>query len=129
MTTQKFCAAVQYGDFKGTAAADKSDNHDLRKYLESKNLINEGEFLVGVEMYSGEVHGPEQNKPVHVTVLLTKLDKFETVKAAIESGKPLNVREVRFELSLSQFFGMFKRFEICISNAGMLTNLEYNSEE
>lgn len=129
MNTQSFRAGVQYGDFKGSAAADRSDNYDLRKYLESQNLIQAGEFLIAVEMFSGEVHQPEQNKPVYVNALLTKHEKFETVKAAIESGQPLNVRRVRLELSLGQFFGMFKRFHICISNSGMLTDMQYTFEE
>lgn len=129
MNTETFRAGVQYGDFKGTAAADRSDNHDLKKYLENHKLIEADEFLIAVEMFSGEVHEPEQNKAIFVTALLTKHEKFETVKAAIESGQPLHVRKVHLKLSLSQFFGMFKRFKICLSNDGMLTNFEYTSEE
>ncbi|KAK62978.1 hypothetical protein AZ22_4072 [Bordetella bronchiseptica 980-2] len=38
----------------------------------------------------------------------------------MESGEPLKVRKIRFEMGLNEFFGLFKRFEICISSHGLI---------
>lgn len=122
MHQRPFKASVQYNDLTGTVAADRSDQHSLLAYLQQHKLILADEHLVGVEMLSGEVHAKTQEKPVHVTALVTSLEGFDTVKAAVESGVPLEVRQINLEMTLAEFFGLFKRFEVSLSNGGLLTN-------
>jgi hypothetical protein len=81
-------------------------------------------MLVGVSMWSGEVHERTQNETVYVTAILTKAEGYENVKAAVDSGNPLQVRRVRFDMHLNEFFGLFKRFEICISSGGLIDRKE-----
>lgn len=51
-------------------------------------------MLVGVSMWSGEVHERTQDETVYVTAILTKAEGYENVKAAVDSGNPLQVRRV-----------------------------------
>ena len=85
MTQEKFYASVQYGDMKGTASADRHDQYTMEKYLEEKGLIQPDEMLVGVSMWSGEVHERTQDETVYVTAILTKAEGYENVKAAVDS--------------------------------------------
>ncbi|MNC50288.1 hypothetical protein D3C75_995210 [compost metagenome] len=123
MRQEKFRAGVQYDDFKGTAAADRHDRNDFSTYLKQKGLIHDEEFLVGVEMWSGEVHGPVQDKPVSVTALITDLKG--DIDEAAQSDR-LQVRRVEVEISLGEFFGLFKRFHLSISSHGILDGRDYS---
>lgn len=120
MGQEDFHASVQYGDMKGTAAADRHDRAAMADYLKAKELIKDEEYLIGIQMYFGEVHKPMQQKPVYVTALAAAGEGYETIKNAVDSGEPLKVRKISFEMELSEFFGLFKRFEICISSHGLI---------
>jgi hypothetical protein len=122
MKQEKFRAGVQYDDFRGTAASDRHDRDDFSRYLKQNGLIHDEEFLVGVEMWSGEVHGAVQDKPISVTALITDLkgDIDEVAKAG-----HLHIRKVEVEMTLGEFFGLFKRFHISISNHGILDGRDY----
>jgi hypothetical protein len=124
MAQEKFYASVQYGDLKGTAAADHHDKFTMEKYLEEKGLIEKDETLVGISMWSGEVHQRTQDDTVYVTAIVSKGEGYESVKAAVDSGTPLQVRKIRLDMHLNEFFGLFKRFEICISNYGLIDHKE-----
>jgi len=54
---QIFKASVQYGDWKGTAAADNADPRGIHELLREKGLISKTDFLIGVHVYIGEIHG------------------------------------------------------------------------
>lgn len=129
MGQDNFHASVQYGDFKGTAAADRHDTKDISKYLVSQGLINEGEFLVGIEVYATELMGSPKVTDVDVTVLVTKYEGYENVQTAVDTGEPLKVRKVRFEMPIVDFFTLFKRFQISISSHGMLNNRDITFED
>jgi hypothetical protein len=121
---ENFHASVQYGDLKGTAAADRHDTKDISKYLASKGLVAEGEFLVGIEAYATELMGNAKVTDVDVTVLVTKYEGHDNVQTAVNTGKPLKVRKIRLEMPLVDFFTLFKRFQISISTDGMIDNRE-----
>lgn len=129
MGQENFQASVQYDDMKGTAAADRHDSRSMEKYLTQQGLIQEGEFLVGVEMWSGEVHGETQDKPVHVRALVTTTGTFDNFKAAVQSGNPLHVRKIDIEMPLNVFFGLFKRFAVSISSDGLLDKREITYDD
>ncbi|WP_434707232.1 hypothetical protein J3P75_14855 [Pseudomonas sp. R1-1] len=120
MGKENFHASVQYNDFKGTAAADHHDVNTIHKYLANKGLLKEGESLVGIETYSTELAGKSQVTDIDVTILATEYEGYENVKAAVYSGEPLKVRKIRFEMPIVEFFTLFKRFQISISNDGMI---------
>lgn len=124
MGQESFHASVQYNDSTGTAAADDHDNHDMTVYLKEQGLIQEGETLVGVEMWSGEVHADTQDEPVYVTALVSSGDGYDNIQAAVDSGNPLHVRKINLEMPLNEFFGLFKRFKISISRHGLIDRRE-----
>ncbi|WP_122551098.1 hypothetical protein [Pseudomonas viridiflava] len=115
MSTDYFKANVQYDDYKGTAAADDSDNHTVDDYMVLHGLKSKDERIIGLKMWSGEVKGDLQNQPVGVTAYLVESPGFDEVRIALDGQNVVPVKEVRFEISLEQFFGLFKRFEIAIT--------------
>jgi len=121
MHAQTFKAGVQYGDWKGTSAADDSDQDRLYDWIEKANLKKEGEFLVGVDMYAGEHKGD-----VSVKLLFFPLDGFDNVEAKIASTNgPVEVRVVRHDMPLQEFMGLFKRFNIAFSRHGIFEGQEF----
>lgn len=115
-----FKATTQYNDYKGTAAADDHDTADMSALLRQKGMLGEGEIVVGVKMFSGEVHDQTQDKPVfvHVYIAGPSMDSFAK---QVEVEDPVTVRVVDLEMHLNEFFGLFKRFEVAISRHGVLT--------
>jgi hypothetical protein len=119
---QKFSASVQYEDFKGTIAADRADGQRLSGYLKSKNLITDDEFIMAISMSIGENYGIHKD-PVYVTFYVKKLGKDQTVPEVIEkSGDSIELRSINVEMSIADFLSLFKRFEITLSNKGILEN-------
>lgn len=124
MTTENFRAGVQYGDFKGTAQADSHDSVGFREHLTGLGLIEDGEFLIGIEAWSGEVIKQPSDKAFRVIALLAKPGNYENIKVAIDTGNPLPVRRVDVEMPPDVFFGFFKRFSIALSPHGLLDGKE-----
>lgn len=124
MSTDVFKASVQYGDYKGTTAADDHGDHTISDYMNAQGLKSGEERILGLKLWSGEVHGSVQNQPVGVTAYLIASESFEEVRDALASTDPVIVKEVRFEVSLEQFFGLFKRFEIAITRFDELNGRE-----
>lgn len=125
MTTEQFLASVQYGDCKGTSAADRADRNNAEEWLESNGHKKADEFLVGITMFAGENHGIHED-PVYVRFLLASSGDHDTVQAMIESSQgPIEVKCIRVEMPLVDFFGLFKRFNVTLSSHGMLSEREY----
>ena len=129
MATEKLMASVQYGDWKGTSAADGADINGPSEWLQANGHKKSGEFLLGVDMFVGETHGAHKD-PVHVSFLLASPGDHDSVKAMIDSKQgPVNVRKVSVEMKLTEFFGLFKRFSIAFSSHGMLDDRDYTYPE
>ena len=125
MPTTRFRASVQYGDWKGTSAADRAAKADADDWLEKNGHKQPGEFLLGVTMYAGESHGVHKD-PVHVEFLLVTSGDHDTVKAMLDANPgPIMVKKVRAQMTLIEFFGLFKRFSVTLSSHGMLGEREY----
>lgn len=120
MTQENFHASVQYNDSVGTAAADDHDTSSIGEYLRKKGLISTDDYVVGVKMWSGEVHGQYQNDPVYVSAYVARSGEYDNLQQAVDSGAPLKVLEIKLEMPLNEFFGLFKRFEIAISRHGLI---------
>lgn len=126
MTTGTFRATVQYNDWKGSSAADDADNNDASDWLKENGHISDGEFLLGIKMFAGESHGTHED-PVYVEFLITTPGDYDNVKAMIEATTgPIEVRSVRVEMALTEFFGFFKRFDVTLSRDKMLEDHGYH---
>ena len=110
---------MQYGDWKGTAAADDAGGvaNSIRDYLEKRKLIKPDEFLIATSLWVGENH---DGKLGHVSVrafLLKGHRDLESVKKALADlrGKPIPLRVVDVPLTLEKFVALFKRFDIMLT--------------
>lgn len=118
MTT--FKASVQYGDWEGTSAADDADQADLLKHLKDNKLINANEHLIATSLWVGENHGGKLGLVSARAYLYTLQNpNFATVKAALDATVgPIPVRIVNLEMSLEQYIGLFKRFDVMLTRRG-----------
>jgi hypothetical protein len=129
MPVQNFSASVQYDDFKGSAAADRADHGDASEWLEKNGLKQKGEFLLGITLYAGENHG-KHHDPIYAEFLLASPRDHDTIKSMIETSTgPIPVRKVTAQMSVVEFFGLFKRFSVHLSAHGMLGTREYTYSE
>jgi|AntDeeMinimDraft_4_1070355.scaffolds.fasta_scaffold05138_2 hypothetical protein len=129
MAIENFNATVQYNDHLGTVAAYRAAQQAATEWLQERELKHEGEFLLGIEMYAGENHGVHRD-PVSVHFLLVTPGDYDNVKEMLDSTEgPVEVRKVSEEMPLDEFFGLFKRFSVCLSPDGMLDDREYRYTE
>ena len=123
---ETFRASVQYNDWKGTAAADDADQNSIRKLLRERGALSDDDFLIGIELWLGEMHGDEVERP-SVSALIIDAEDFEEAKRLLnETGDPLPVKRVELELSMEEFLLLFKRFAVSLSWQDFdLTGREY----
>ena len=124
---EKFTASVQYNDFKGTVAADVHDSKPLSEWLKEQGLIREGEHIVGISIYSGEIH----NKPLEQMTLglnayvrTSDVSHEDFVEALNNQPDDSLLRKVEVQMSPAQFFALFKRFEITMSRKNIMDGVQ-----
>lgn len=98
-----FSAGVQYNDFKGTVAADISDNVALGDHLVSLGKAREGERVVAFRIGSGENRGTPVTE-VSLVAYLLQSTEFEPA--------PLAVRAVEIRITPGEALAFFKRFDL-----------------
>ncbi len=84
-----------------------------------------------------ENHGEELVNPVQINVLLVEGETIESVRNRIAaSDSSLNVKRVSTVMTLSEFFSLFKRFELTLSprlgygeSHGLLEGVDYRYEQ
>jgi hypothetical protein len=125
-----FKAGVQYGDWKGTAAADDSDQTKIRQKLEQQGKIKADEYLVGIELWVGENHHNRIDKQkIHIHAYVydgtQRGDDLTRIISQL-NGEPLPVRREDLSLSLEEFVGLFKRFAVTLTRSNLdLIDHEY----
>ena len=120
-----FTAQVQYGDWKGHVAADNTDHEDVHQYLRENRLINDGEFVVGLQMYSGD------RDFFICSALVVEFEGFENVRTMLEATPdPIKMRKIDLEIPLVDFFKLFKRLDLKFAARGLpIIGRTINSEE
>lgn len=116
-----FKASTQYGDWKGSTSADHSDTKTLRAMLKDQGRMADDEFLVGAKLSIAGSEGGRLGRISITAYLFKHADaRFETVQQAIaEAGDNLELRAVDLELSLEEFFALFKRFGMTLSDPAL----------
>lgn len=126
---REFKAAVQYGDLKGSIAADTADQITPSRWLSDNGHIGDGECLIGISMFAGENHGHHRD-PVMVTFLVSTLNGHANVPEMIQSStEPMKVKEINIDMNIADFFALFKRLEITLSTSGLIENKTYEAIE
>ena len=105
-----FNAGVQYNDFKGTVAADISDNVALADYLVSLGKAGSDERVVGFRIASGENRGTPVTD-VSLVAYLLRSAEFEPAPAA--------VRAVEVRVTPGEALAFFKRFDLVATRRGV----------
>ncbi|MPS66887.1 MAG: hypothetical protein E2586_00095 [Novosphingobium sp.] len=105
-----FIAGVQYNDFKGTAAADISDNFALADYLVSLGKAEESERVLGFRITSGENRGIPVTE-VSLVAYLLRSAEFEPA--------PATVRAVEVRVTPGEALAFFKRFDLVVTRRGV----------
>lgn len=99
-----FTASVQYNDFRGTVAADRSDTESMRDYLVDAGLATEEEIVIGYRICFSGNHGHEYEPGVLVYLQKGAFDDPEKV-----------VRAVDIQMTGPKFFSFFKRFDLVMT--------------
>lgn len=119
-----FTAGVQYNDWKGTAAADDADNESVQAFFR-KNGLPDDAHIVAIRAYYLAVDGK-----VTVRGIYADGKGFDSVQAQIESADTLQFKEIELELTPVDFFKMFKRFSVVLTQKGLgLDGREYTTPE
>lgn len=105
-----FKAGVQYDDFKGTVAADISDNVALASYLVSLGKAEKDERVVAFRISSGENRGIPVTD-VSLVAYLLRSAEFEPAPAA--------VRAVDVCVTPGEALAFFKRFDLVATQGGL----------
>jgi hypothetical protein len=119
---ESFKSRTQYGDWHGTVSADNIDPSNLSasRYLREKGFIDDNEFLIAMEIFVGETHQHEDvPKPYVHAFVLEGVGKYEDAQKRLEElakkGEPIPVRQINLDMSILEFFGMFKRFSVMLT--------------
>jgi len=122
---ETFIASVQYNDIKGSAAADNADMAGAAKWLKDNGDINNEEFVIGISMWVGENHGTHKD-PVSVKFLVSELNGYDNIPEMIKaSGDPIQVKVIRKNMNIADYLALFKRFEVTLSNSGLIEGKTY----
>lgn len=127
MTVETLHAGTQYGDFKGSAAADRSDHVHAGEWLRHNGHMTDDEFLIGIDFSVGENHGVHRD-PIHVAFLIFEAKGYDNVAAHIAqlpAGQPVDVRRISVEMNLVDFFALFKRFNVTLTPLEGMQDREY----
>ncbi len=109
-----FVASVQYNDFKGSVAADRSDTNSMHDYLVASGHATGDERVIGYRISFFGNHGNEYEPRVLVYLQKGTFDNPDEV-----------VRAVHIEMSGPLFYSFFKRFDMVMMQDGIdLSNVK-----
>ena len=118
MEKEIFKGAVQYGDWKGSVAADNADLKDMQITLQERGLIPEGHALIGVK-FNSHLNGGKPSVGITVRCALP-----DDIAMATTGGTPILAVRAEVVISADEFLSMFKRFSLSLSRKG-----EYEDKE
>jgi len=118
---EDFKASTQYADWQGSVQADDADNRSLQSFLKAKGILDDNSYAVAVKFYTGITF----DKP-WIRVVVADGTGFDSVNAQISAPGTLKFKEVDVDLTLSEFFELFKRFSIVVTSRDLgLADREY----
>lgn len=127
---ERFGAAAQYDDLTGTAAADWADAGQAQDTLRKKGGLSADEFIVGMELWMGENRGLGAPAVPSVHLHIMDAGGFDDAQRTVRrAAGPVATRRVTVELTVAEFFGLFKRFSVALSPGGMLTDREVDPQD
>jgi hypothetical protein len=123
MSMSSFQASTQYGDWKGTAAADEygAGERPLEKIFESTGKVNkEDEILVGFEFYAGEGHFFVSGYYHRKSKSADNGGWIPTLNSDFNKSQgPIQVKRVKVKITQDEFFKYFKRLNAVFVERGL----------
>lgn len=123
-------ASVNYGDYKGTVAADHHDQRDLSELAAKYGIDTDKYFVFGVNVHIGETHGEEL---AHRFVSILAVDTFVVKAASVDFIKEyvdqhngvLPYVSFNIPASLEEVLLSFKRFNVVLANVNLTQVQKY----
>ena len=114
-------AQVQYGDWSGTAKADDIDVNldDIRKVLKKRGKLEDNDFLIAFRVFHGENLKEHKLTPFYLRGYVVEATNHAAAKAHVDGSNPIECREIQVQLSVEEFFAMFKRFSLAMQWQGL----------
>lgn len=114
-TQETFAANTQYGDWKGTVAADTHDLGDIQQWLEEEGRLKEDDLVCGIGSY-----GVDENP--FLSVLIFEGQNGRHLRHALMESGPIPLKRLNLGLSIDDFLRKFKRLDVKLSTDGCLNN-------
>jgi hypothetical protein len=91
--------------------------------------LQDNEFLLAVNIFVGENHHNEVGSVYVAAFIYEGQDSFDKLKPILDkSTGPIPVRSVRLTLTLQEFVGLFKRFDVFLTWHGLnLADRDYDA--
>jgi hypothetical protein len=123
-------ASVNYGDYKGTVAADHHDHRDLSELAAKYGIDADKYFVFGVNVHIGERHGEEL---AHTFVSILAVDTFVVKAASVDFIKEyigqhdevLPYVSFNIPATLEEVLLCFKRFNVVLANVNLTRVQKY----
>ncbi|MEO3357224.1 hypothetical protein [Acinetobacter haemolyticus] len=117
-----FNAGLQYDDYKGTVACDDTDLKTLKSELRKLFKLDKDSFIIGIKV-DANYKGRTSDIDNFSVIIYTPEDQDYEDK--IGNNEEVNVKKLSTNISLQDFFKLFKRFQITLSSKGEFENAKY----
>ena len=99
---EEFVAWVPYnGDWVGTVCAEDLDSASLRSWLVNGKMVEEKDIVCGIRVYQGQV-----------SVYVYRHQNKRPYLDALQSSKPIPLKEIELEISVYDLLCKFHKLEI-----------------
>lgn len=122
MSIVTFNAGVHYNDFQGTVAADDADMSTLENVIHKKFGLPKDERIIGYE-FTASYAGTRKIQSISLEAYSSS---DPNISDLIKTGQTITVKKTSGELTVEEFFALFKQFNICLSTKGHLNGATLN---
>jgi len=119
---ENFNAGVQYDDHKGTVAADDTDLKTLKSELRILFSLEKDSNIIGIKVDANYKGRTSDIDNFSVIIYIPADQDYED---KIANNEEVNVEKLSTNISLQDFFKLFKRFQITLSSKGEFENAKY----
>jgi hypothetical protein len=119
---ENFNAGVQYDDYKGTVAVDDTDLKTLKSELRKIFNLAKDTIIIGIKV-DANYKGRTSDIDNFSVIIYIPEDKDYDDK--IGNNEEINVQKLSTNISLQDFFKLFKRFQFTLSSKGEFENAQY----
>lgn len=119
---EDFNAGVQYDDYKGTVACDDTDLTTLKSELRKLFDLEKHSEIIGIKV---DANYKGRTSEIDNLTVIIYLPENQDYKNKIGSNEEIKVKKLSKNISIQDFFKLFKRFQITLSSKGEFENAKY----